>query len=517
MMEHAPILIIVLPLLTAFLIPLLDMINAKLRNAGVIIGSFVTILMVFLTSVQLYKGDFNPIVYTLGALNPIPYNYDFPIRIMLTIDGLSILLAFIISIIGFLSLIFAFEYMKKESGLGLFYTLCMLMMTGFLGIVLTGDLFNMYVFIEISAVASFALIAFDKDNPESIEASLKYLIVGSIASTFILIGIALLYGEYGTLAIAQLAYYIGMNPSFVGNIALALFIVGFALKCGAVPLHMWLADAYGFAPLPVAVMLGGFATKTAIYTIVRIVFTLFGVAVDKNVIGWILIIFGILSMFVGVSMALLQTDYKRLLAYHIVSQIGYMLLGIGIGFTLMVASPTISINSINGGLFHVLNHAQYKALLFMTACVIMYKTQTTNLNELGGLAKSLPITTMCFIVGAASISGIPPFNGFASKWLIYTSSAMFNPVITLIAISVSALTLASFLKVFLSAFSGYTVAKCDCVGEAPLIILIPMILLAISCILMGVFPEHIIDNLIHPATEALLNQSTYIDAVRGGL
>ena len=514
--DHAPILIVAIPLLAAFLTPVIGMISAKIRDAVVLASIILTIGMVSITAVKLVEGAFKPIVYTLGAVEPLPLDYEVPVRILLVIDALGILMAGLISIIALLSLIYSWKYMGKGiSGLDSYYTLFLLMIAGLLGIVITGDIFNMYVFLEIAAISIYALVAFKKDTPESMEAAIKYLIVGSIASSFILLGIALLYGEYGTLAMAQLAYDIQVSPTLVGNVALALFITGFAIKAGIVPMHLWVADAYAVAPTPISMFLSGIATKVGLYALFRIAFTLFGASINETAIGRILIIFAVITIFVGTSMALLQTDFKRLLAYSSVSQVGYILLGVGVGFSVMMVDRDIGIYSINAGIFHLLNHALFGALSFMIAGVILRQVGTINLNELGGLAKKMPVTTICFLITSASIIGIPPFNGFASKWLIYTSTAIYNPLLPVIAIAGSVLTAGAYVKVFHGAFSGRELDEFKDVKEATLTMLVPMIILAISCIVIGLFPVYVVDMVISPATEALLNQERYIITVLG--
>jgi len=514
--DHAPILIVIIPLLAAFLTPVIEMISAKIRDAVVLASIIVTIGVVSITAVKLAEGGFKPIIYTLGAAEPLPLDYAVPVRILIVIDGLSILMALLISIIALLSLIYSWKYMGEGiSGLDSYYTLFLLLIVGLLGIVITGDVFNLYVFLEIAAISSYALVAFNKDTPESMEAAIKYLIVGSIATAFILLGVALLYGQYGTLTMAQLAYEIQVAPSLVGNVALALFITGFAIKAGIVPMHLWVADAYTVAPTPISIFFSGIASKIALYALFRVSFTLYGPSINETTIGWIFILFALITIFVGTSMALLQNDFKRLLAYSSVSQVGYILLGVGVGLSVMTVNQELGIYSINAGIFHLLNHALFGALLFMIAGVILRQVGRIKLNELGGLAEKMPVTTICFLIASASVIGIPPFNGFASKWLIYISSAIYNPILPVIAIAGSVLTAGAYAKVFHGAFSGRELNEFKDVKEASLVMLMPMIILAISCIVIGLFPAYVVDMVISPATEALLNQERYIITVLG--
>jgi multicomponent Na+:H+ antiporter subunit D len=237
-------------------------------------------------------------------------------------------------------------------------------------------------------------------------------------------------------------------------------------------------------------------------------------------LGWIIIILGVLSMFIGVTMAIPQKDVKRLMAYHAISQTGYMLLGVGVGLA-VIGNPamldTYGIIAMQGGIFHIINHAMYKGLLFLTAGAIFYRTGTRNLNELGGLGHSMKWTMIFFIIGALAIAGIPPFNGFASKLMIYESVFLFNPLLSIIAMVVSILTLASFVKVFHSVFMGPKLPRYSDVQEVPIPMLAGMALLALMVILFGIFPQQVVDILIAPAASALIDQGGYISSVLGGI
>jgi multicomponent Na+:H+ antiporter subunit D len=237
-------------------------------------------------------------------------------------------------------------------------------------------------------------------------------------------------------------------------------------------------------------------------------------------VGWIIIIFGVLSMFIGVTMAIIQKDIKRLIAYNAISQTGYMLLGVGVGLAVLanpVALSTYGITAMEGGIFHLINHAMYEGLLFLTAGALFFRTGTRDLDEMGGLAHSMKYTTIFFIIGAAAISGLPPFNGFASKLLIYESVYRFNPLLSIIAMLVSILTLASFVKVFYGAFLGPKLPKFEEVREVPQSMVWAMVVLSCITIFFGLFPDLIVKNLVHPAVMALIEQFKYTGTVLGGI
>jgi len=282
-----------------------------------------------------------------------------------------------------------------------------------------------------------------------------------------------------------------------------------------VPLHLWVSDAYGEAPAPISAILV-IASQVSLYALFRISFTLFGALPLKEILGWLVIIFGVLSMFIGVTMAILQTDIKRLMAYHAVSQTGYMLLGVGVGLAVIgntSALDAFGITAMEGGVFHIMNHAIYQGLLFLTAGAIIYRTGTKDLNKMGGLAKAMPFTAIFFLLGSFAISGLPPLNGFASKLLIYESVFRFSPLLSIIAILVSILTLASFVKVFYLAFLGSTPAKFQKIKEVPKSMGLAMGILALFIVLFGLFPNIVVDGLVSPAARALIEQFQYINAV----
>jgi multicomponent Na+:H+ antiporter subunit D len=342
-------------------------------------------------------------------------------------------------------------------------------------------------------------------------------VLSTLGGLFVLFAIALLYAQYNALNIAMVASR--MQFTVLDQIALVLLLAALALKAGAVPFHFWTPDAYSMAPASITALLV-VASQAGLYGVFRVVFTLYNVTLDYYTIGWIIIILGMLSMFVGVSMALVQKDVKRLMAYHAVSQTGYMLLGLGVGLAVLGqqgAMDAFGLVAMEGGIFHIINHAMYKGLLFLTAGAIFYRTGTRSLNKMGGLGHSMKWTMIFFIIGALAIAGIPPFNGFASKLMIYESVFLFNPVLSIIAMVVSILTLASFVKVFHSIFMGPPQPQFADVKEAPLPMLVGMGILAVIVVAFGIAPQLVVDTLITPAANALVNQAGYIASVLGGI
>lgn len=515
LMEHLPILVVIIPLFGAFATPFISLAGRRASDVWAsLMSGLAFVFSVLLFSKVLSSGI---VIYTLGAPDPAIAEVEykgliFPVRILLEVDALSALLALAISLIAFLASIYSWRYMEHDTGIEKFYTLYLLLLTGMLGLVLTGDIFNMYVFLEIMSISAYALVAFRKETFEAVEAGIKYLVVGSVASTMILLAVAILYGVYGSLTIAQLAPLIQAYPSPLIWGALALYLTGFIMKAGIVPLHMWLIDAHPAAPSSISALLSGVVIKTGAYAIIRVLFTLYGVEVmNRAVIGWIIVIIAVITMFVGGSLGLIQQDLKRLLAYSSVSQMGYIALGVGIA--LIAFNQTAGDAGLIGALFHVFNHAIMKGMLFLIAGVILHQVGTRNINEMGGLFRKMPVTSICFIIGGLAIAGVPPFNGFVSKLILYEASAMISPALAVIAVISSALTLGMYLKVIQTAFLGRTPEALEDVRDPPVSMLLPIVILTVLIIVFGILPALPIDSIIQPAVEAVKAQSNYISAV----
>jgi len=339
---------------------------------------------------------------------------------------------------------------------------------------MTGDLFNLYVFLEISAIASYALVAFGCER-EELEASFKYIVLGSVSSSLILIALALMYGVTGALNMAQVSARIadiGMDAPLL--LAFGLFICGFAFKAALVPFHAWLPDAHPAAPAPVSALLSGVLIKAiGVYVLARLIFNVFGAA--PNVLQ-LLLWLGLLSMVVGALMALGQRDIKRMFAYSSISQIGFIVLGLGL------ATPL----GLVGALFHLLNHAFFKSLLFLNAGAIEFATGQRRLDRLGGLNRSLPVTAATSLVGSMSIAGIPPFNGFWSKLIIVLACIQAGHYgFALAAVLVSIVTLAYQLKMQREAFFAAPPDGMVQVRREPRLMALAMILLALGCVALS--------------------------------
>ncbi|MCK5772650.1 MAG: NADH:ubiquinone oxidoreductase [Thermoplasmata archaeon] len=512
LIEQAPAMVVAIPLLFAFATPLLFKFSAKFGKFWALLGVFATtVLMYVLAWDVLSEGGDVVNTYIFGAENTqLPLPGDNVVRISFAVDGMSAFMGLIMVTVSLAAIIYSISFVKKYTGNAKFFALMLLVLAANIGMVFTGDLFNLFVWFEVSSIALCGLTVFRSERGEAFEGAAKYLIYSTIAGLILLFSVGLLYGQYGHLNIKFLSEAIGGNAELlmVDKVALGLMMTVFALKAGAVPMHMATPDAYSEAPAPVTAIFVT-ASQAGLYAMFRMVFTLYGSNIHLTIdllhaAGWIVIILGVVSMFVGVTMALVQKDIKRLMAYHAISQTGYMLLGVGVGMAVYATGgfDEFGRTAMTGGIFHIFNHAMYKGLLFLTAGAIIYKAGTRDLNKMGGLGRDMKLTALFFIIGALAISGIPPMNGFASKFLIYESVFKFNPIIGAIAMLVSLLTLASFVKVFYSAFMGPRMKEMAR-GEVPAPMLMGMAVLAGIILVFSMAPSLVVRSLVDPAVNAL--------------
>jgi len=348
-------------------------------------------------------------------------------------------------------------------------------------------------------------VAFFWDK-RALEAGYKYLMLLTIGITFALLGCVLVYASAAAtgrleggqaLLISEVKNVAGLLPPRTAMLAVAFLIIGFGTKAGIAPFHPWLPDAHAEAPTPVSVLLSGVMIKMAVYALARTAGLFFPSWPQLSVFA---VVLGAFTMVLGIVLALGQDDLKRLFAYSSVSQMGYILAGLGLGTYL----------GCFGGLFHLLNHAIFKSLLFMCAGALIYSTGRRKVSELGGLARKMPVTGACFFVGALAISGFPPFNGFWSKLTVYLALAQSGLWwAAVIAVLVSVLTLVALVRpayrVFWAAPAQGSRVPAE-VREVPALLWVPMVALAVACLVLGLVPQ-----LAYP----LLDQAAHVLAVTG--
>ena len=407
--KNLPILVVLTPLMMSLIVVLIS--NNFLSWLLTLFTTLITLIFSLLLYQEVYLHT--AISYALG--NWVP-----PLGIEYLIDKVSIIPIIIISLISFLATFFASKIMPAEinnSSISKVYSLWLLAIAGLIGLVTTGDAFNLFVFLEISSLASVALVAMGgQKDKQALVAAYNYLILGAIGATFYVIGVGLLYGITGTLNLADLSNRIAEISDNKALIAgFGFMVIGIMLKAAVFPLHIWLPRAYAYAPSAVSVLLAATATKASLYILARILFSVFDIS-DNLVtytLQYIILPLSILAMFAGTIMAIYEKDIKRLLAHSSIAQIGYITLAFAIGTKASVAA----------GFIHLFNHALIKGALFMAITSMgFYINKRITINNLSGLGRAMPITFVCFVICSLSLAGIPLTAGFISKLYIIKAS-----------------------------------------------------------------------------------------------
>ena len=476
MERHLPILPIIVPLMAA---PLCLLIRQRTLVFGFALGgcwaTFAMVAVLFMHVVYADTGDAaspvaTVITYELGG-------WATPWGIEYRIDTLSVFVLLIVSGIGAVVLSYAPRSISREIHCDQHYLFCsayLLCLTGLLGITITGDLFNLFVFLEISALSSYSLISLGaRQSRKALTAAFQYLVMGTIGATFILIGIGLMYQMTGTLNMADMANRLDTvsGPRTV-LVAFAFLSVGICLKVALFPLHAWLPGAYAYAPSVVTAFLAATATKVSVYILLRIIFTIFkpGFAFESLSFDTGLMVLSLVGITVASTVAIFQTNIKRMLAYSSVAQIGYIVLGISFA----------SVTGLTAGIVHVLNHAVIKSGLFLAMGCIALRIGSVELDDLRGVGRRMPVTMFAWVLGGLGLIGVPLTAGFISKW--YLIGAALESGYRLVAVLVllnSLLALVYIWRVVEAAYFQEPPERHSQVTEAPLSMLIP------TCVLIG--------------------------------
>ena len=412
-------------------------------------------------------------------------------QLNLSFDSLSRVLLLCIGMVMSTSLFTAKYTIKDDSHLFNFINLMLLALAGMNGMVMVKDIFSLYVFLEIAAVASFILIASDKDI-DALEGAFKYILLSAVASVLMITSIALLVLVSGSTDFSTISGVLKLSHSLIIKIAIGVFICAAFIKAGVMPFHGWLPDAYSSAPMPVSVLLAGVVTKTVgVYTLIRIVVSVFGF---DGSIKAILLLAGAASIILAALAALGQSDFKRMLAYSSISQVGYMILGLGCGTTLGVA----------GAIFHLFNHSVFKSLLFVNAAAVETQTGLRDMDKMSGLSKKMPVTGTTSVLASLSTAGIPPLAGFWSKLIIIIALWIAGyKAYAIIAVLGSVLTLAYFLSMQRRVFFGKLGEEFSAIKEAGFNLALPAVILAVIIVGVGVFFPFLINTFILPTAGIL--------------
>jgi multicomponent Na+:H+ antiporter subunit D len=495
--EHLPVLQVVLPLLSAPLCVLLRrQVLVRWFAGGVAWATFA--IAVALLRATLGGAE---ISYPIGDWAP-------PLGIEYRVNLPSAFVAVVVS--GIAAVVLTFDARGGGTRLVprrhyLYYTAYLLSLAGLLGMTVTGDAFNVFVFLEISSLSTYALVSIGAER-RALMSAFSYLVMGTIGGTFFLLGVGMLYVQTGTLNMADLAARLpAVSDARTVALGLGLIVVGLGVKLAVFPLHQWLPNAYTYAPPKAAAFLAGTATKVSYWVMVRFVFLVFGgaYAFGRARLDWLLLPLAVLAMFVGALAAAYQRDLRRLLAYSSISQLGYMTLGLGLA----------NQDGLTAGLVHLLNHGVAKSALFLAVACIAYRMGTTDISALHGLGRKAPLTSLAFVIGGMSLIGVPGTAGFVTKWyLVLGALEKGRPVLALAVLVSSLIAVAYVWRLVEAAYfrppePGESVAPTaapdelaggdeprdgEATGgpEVPLAMLVPMTALMAATVVFGVWTRY---------------------------
>jgi len=494
MIPQSPVLVVVIPLIFSFL----NLLFGWWKKGLCYPITLVALALSFLASLHTLN-----IVITSGTIHYYLGGWNPPWGIEYVVDHLNAFVLVIVSFIAFMVAIYSKKSVEQElpEKIVYFYCLFLLQVTGFLGIVITGDMFNLYVFLEIASLAGYALIAVGEDGAPF--ASFNYVIFGTIGACFYLLGVGYLYIVTGSLNISDLSQILpNLYHSKVVLVAFAFFLVGVSIKMALFPLHVWLPDAYTYAPSAVSALLAPLMTKVGAYVMIRIMFTVFEPYFSielipvTTILGWM----AAAAILFGAILALAQIDLKRMLTYILVSEVGYITLGVALA----------NRNGLTGAILHILNDAFMMLALFLVVGAIIYRSGKRKISQLRYLHRKMPLTMAVFVIAALSVIGIPPTCGFFSKWYLILGAIDANKWIFVAVLLVSSLlNVILFFRVienvYLEPHDGDVVENHDIVvsvEEAPLTMLVPILITGAGILSLGVLSGKIISTIIQFAIPA---------------
>ena len=495
--KQLPALLVTVPLFTAFAVSLSGLINRRWCYPVTVAGLSVPLM----ASVKLLRHVVaeGPVSYRLGGWAP-------PFGIEYVVDHLNALVLTVISVVALVTAIYSGRSVEKElsNRVPHFYTLYVLLVTGLLGMTITGDAFNLYVLVEISALTTYALIAVGEDR--ALASAFNYVILGTMGACFYLLGVGHLYIMTGTLNMADLMRLLpGLYSSNAIVVAFILILVGVWAKMAFFPFHSWLPNAYTYAPSATAALIAPLMTKVSVYVMIRLMFSVFSTDfvfhafAPQKIIVWMAVI----AIVAGSLLALAQKDFKKMLTYLIVAEVGYMVGGVWLANT----------NGISGAVLHILNDALMTLCLFLAAGIIVYKTGRHDFSSLQGMYRKMPVTMAAFTVGALSMIGVPPTAGFFSKWYLILGAIDARQWGFMAALLFSSLANAVlFFRIIEVAYyepmsehhghhehgTGHEIH----VEEAPMSMLVPLVGVAASLLVVGVYTREIILNIVRHAVPA---------------
>ena len=500
----------VIPILFAFALPITSIIikgNRKAVIAYALTGTGLTLLSAF-KLFQLAYSSREPLVYTFGG-------WTAPVGIIYEVDRMSALIALVTATLMFLIAIYSYRYLEGESGLEWYFTLYLGLEAGLLGVLLTGDAFNLFVMIEVTSIAAYALVMFYRDRGNSVVAGLKYALIGAVGTTMYFLALGVFYYSFGTLNFANLSALIhGMGFPVVerpwgdvvvaSGVALALATWAFLIKAAVFPNHFWLPEAHPAAPSPISAILSGLVVNVGVYALARFIYTVYGGSLDVSLgpiihaLSVILMFLGAVSALFGALMMLVQRDVKRLIAYSTIMHMGYLVMAVGVGTQL----------ALSAAIFHMVNHAVAKALLFLAAGVFIHATGSMDLEDLAGLGRKMPVATFTLAVASLSLVGVPPLNVFFSKLLLFNAFMERSFLLALVLVLSSVTALVAYIRVFYEIWLGEPRENVETRESWSMSGV--CLVLALVCIVIGLLAPYVVSHYINPATTQTINYKEYI-------
>ena len=486
---HAPILAILVPLLAA---PFSLLFGSRALAFWI---SLIAAAVSFFLSIYLLLlvKDGGVLSYHLGGWAP-------PLGIEYRIDTANAFVLLIVSALSVAVLPYARTSIEQEIAVKhhtLFYACYMLCFTGLMGVTATGDAFNVFVFLEISSLSTYVLVALGAEKDKrALSAAYDYLVLGTIGATFFVIGLGLIYMTTGTLNMVDLSNrLVGMDENRTVRTAFAFIVVGMGLKMAIFPLHRWLPGAYAYAPSAVSVFLAATATKVAIYVVLRFMFSVYSTrfGFERDTLQFIVLPFGVLAMFVASLIAVYQVNVKRLLAYSSIAQIGYMLLGISL----------LNVTGVSATMVHLFNHALTKGAMFMAIGAIVYRIGNPLMPNMAGLGRQMPWTSAAIVIGGLSLIGVPGTAGFVSKWVLLSGALEKGWWLVALLIVASSLIALVYVWRLVETLYLQPVSKDTNVKEAPLGLLLPTWVLILATVWFGIDADFTIETSRAAATALL--------------
>lgn len=511
--KHLPLFIIMLPFFIGPIEAIVGRKSEDLRDFTVVDSTFITFIAILLMYPQVARGG-------LSYVMPWVFGHGLSFRV----DMFGFIMLVTSGILWLVVTIYAHDYMGIEKHRNRFYLWMSITFGGLLGTIMAGDILTMFLFFEIMTFSSYMLVAHNQSK-ESILAGDSYIYMGVVGGLLLLLGIILLFSYTGTISFVPLASQLA-TLGWKKYLIIMLFICGFGIKAGMLPLHIWLPRAHPVAPTPASALLSGILIKVGAYGMLRVATSFFVPAMNEisgyadplwevsKKLGIMIIWVGIITMAVGVFMALQQSNMKKMLAYHSISQMGYIIMGIGVASYLGYKGSM----GFTGSIYHIINHALYKGLLFMVVGLIYLRTKELNMYKLGGLWKKLPFTAFVCFVAILGITGMPGFNGFASKSILHhaiiEAYTYGHPVFKYAEMTftiVSAGTVCSFIKLFVYVFLGKLPEEHKNIDGEKGMMDLAMGSLALMIIVIGQAPNYLLNQFIIPAARNLTYDAAFID------